>query len=227
MKTDKLSGVVLWSDMLPHSSQRQHHIVGQSEVESLDHFISEGFVQRLSGQRRNQIERAESRIARSLFASPYNLASYPAPRPLRIDEECSYARRFRPRIEQRVNGRFHLIASVKSSAFAPPAAADDSALHLSDEVCAIEYELRVDSEYVNDSGFDLLACVITCAQSARREGDEPLKRRNILYRGLSNQHTVHFFKNRSTPRLQSSVIRAIAFICTPASIAASKLIASM
>jgi len=37
----------------------------------------------------------------------------------------------------------------------------------------------------------------------------------------------YFFKNLSTPRLQSSVIRVIAFNCTPASSAASKLIASM
>jgi len=37
----------------------------------------------------------------------------------------------------------------------------------------------------------------------------------------------YFFRNRSTPRLQSSVMRVMAFSCTPASSAVSNVMPSM
>src|SRR6266852_6102352 len=58
--------------------------------------------------------------------------------------------------------------------------------------------------------------------------DDPHHHRGGLHQPHRAAEGAHFFlANRSMPRLASSVMRAIAFACTPASIAASKLIASV
>ena len=107
----------------------------------------------------------------------------PAPRPIRVNEECANARRVDGGIQQRILGLLHLVATEQRSPSAPSAGCDGAGRSIDDVVGPIRDELCVDAEHRVQRRVDLRGGVVSAAETAHRVADQLLDRGDVARGG--------------------------------------------
>ncbi len=141
-----------------------------------------------TGERGHQFELTEARIERGGLACLHEQRADAAPSKRGGDEEGANACGVGAWVEERILGRFVLIAAEERAAFAPSAAAADYRRGLGDEVRAVGDECGVNTEDVLNGGFDDGFGVEGGAECADGFGDERAEGREVGGSGEAGAH---------------------------------------